>query len=424
MKELSESLQYKLRNSPTDIFEVAELKRRGVISEEICEVFENAERIHGKRNRKGNVLKWWLGWSNHRQLFKVLRETRRDLHKSKVTPSATTEIQDFADGDFYEELDGNMSKIDDVLDADDLKELRLAQEAVLFGGGVQDEDFNYHDFLKDLGHYEDVADGDYNEEFCFTKEQAEIKLLPGDVDQVPLDAGENDEEQTLIDFAKNQMERMKQIREQLLDMPNTIKCVSADQILTLPLSQRWMLFARWKRAYQEIIDQDMRGTEKEYEDKIVEYNKLKGQSLAALCRTADIVGMTTTGAAKNRLLLESLKAKIGNKVSYGFSVTQLSLFARIIFCSDRGRSGSSPRVAHCMFLDSRLPTVDYDRGSSTTTPVCECQRIGHEVSTRRITIRTLNYGWHGSRSAGCSASHAARSSETDCPCNLFPIGEP
>ena len=60
----------------------------------------------------------------------------------------------------------------------------------------------------------------------------------------------------------------------------------------------------------------MRDSEKEYEDKIVNYNELKGQALAALCRTADIIGMTTTGAAKNRLLLESLKAKIGNWVSF------------------------------------------------------------------------------------------------------------
>ena len=38
--------------------------------------------------------------------------------------------------------------------------------------------------------------------------------------------------------------------------------------------------------------------------------------MAALCRTADIVGMTTTGAAKNRLMLESLKPKIGKEISY------------------------------------------------------------------------------------------------------------
>jgi hypothetical protein len=77
--------------------------------------------------------------------------------------------------------------------------------------------------------------------------------------------------------------------------------------MTMPLSQRWMLFGQWKRSYENIINEELQ----EFKGKIKEYNQLKGEALAALCRTADVIGMTTTGAAKNRLLLESLKAKIG-----------------------------------------------------------------------------------------------------------------
>ena len=284
MEVLFESLQYKLRNSQTDILKVAELKRRGVISEEICKIFENAERLQGKHKRQENILKWWLGWSNHRQLFKILRETRLDLRKNQVNQAATS-IKD--------------EKVDECL--------------------TEDVEVPCRTYADDM--IEDIDDEDYREELCLAQEQAKMEVLPGDVDEVdelqlPIDAAVNDEEQTLIDFAKNQMEQMNLIREQLLAMPNEIEFVSADKILTLPLTKRWMLFAQWKRAYQEIIQQDLRDFEKEYEDKIVKYNELKGQALAALCRTADIIGMTTTGAAKNRLLLESLKAKIGNWVSF------------------------------------------------------------------------------------------------------------
>ena len=284
MEVLFESLQYKLRNSQTDILKVAELKRRGVLSEEICKIFENAERLQGKHKRQENILKWWLGWSNHRQLFKILRETRLDLRKNQVNQAATA-IKD--------------EKVDEYL--------------------PEDVEVPCRTYADDM--IEDIDDEDYREELCLAQEQAKMEVLPGDVDEVdelqlPIDAAVNDEEQTLIDFAKNQMEQMNLIREQLLAMPNEIEFVSADKILTLPLTKRWMLFAQWKRAYQEIIQQDLRDSEKEYEDKIVNYNELKGQALAALCRTADIIGMTTTGAAKNRLLLESLKAKIGNWVSF------------------------------------------------------------------------------------------------------------
>ena len=287
MEVLFESLQYKLRNSQTDILKVAELKRRGVISEEICKIFENAERLQGKHKRQENILKWWLGWSNHRQLFKILRETRLDLRKNQVNQAATA-IKD--------------EKVDEYLPEDVEVPCRTYAD----------------DMIEDI---DDIDDEDYREELRLAQEQAKTEVLPGDVDEVdelqlPIDAAVNDEEQTLIDFAKNQMEQMNLIREQLLAMPNEIEFVSADKILTLPLTKRWMLFAQWKRAYQEIIQQDLRDFEKEYEDKIVNYNELKGQALAALCRTADIIGMTTTGAAKNRLLLESLKAKIGNWVSF------------------------------------------------------------------------------------------------------------
>ena len=53
-----------------------------------------------------------------------------------------------------------------------------------------------------------------------------------------------------------------------------------------------------------------------YEGLIRTYNELKGQALADLCRAADVVGMTTTGAAKNRPMLEALGAKIGTDFYY------------------------------------------------------------------------------------------------------------
>jgi hypothetical protein len=58
----------------------------------------------------------------------------------------------------------------------------------------------------------------------------------------------------------------------------------------------------------------------------VEYNQLKGKALAALCRTADVIGMTTTVAAKNRSLLESLGAKIGKQFFHIQLSSQLMMF--------------------------------------------------------------------------------------------------
>jgi hypothetical protein len=163
---------------------------------------------------------------------------------------------------------------------------------------------------------ETIDDEDYREEIRIAKQEANLEIMDnnsiennGDI-RLRLDTAVNEEDKSLMSFAKNQIQQMQYIRDLLLDEENDIfqeDNFSADRIMTMPLSQRWMLFGQWKRSYENIINEELQ----EFKGKIKEYNQLKGEALAALCRTADVIGMTTTGAAKNRLLLESLKAKIG-----------------------------------------------------------------------------------------------------------------
>ena len=184
MKVLLESHQSKIRNSQTEIFQVAELKRRSFISQEICDVFENAER----RKPEENILKWWLGWSNHRQLLKVLRETRLD----RRTPAATEMEEDKAED------------VQVIADDRSFEELCLALEQLAIGDVFDGDYFDFDDeesLEEDDNVIEDVHDAEAQEE-----EDLE--------DSLPLDAAGYDEDQTLIDFAKNQMKRMKMIRDQ------------------------------------------------------------------------------------------------------------------------------------------------------------------------------------------------------------------
>lgn len=282
-------IQCKMSQTQFEILQVAELKRKGVISAEISEVFEHANRRQCKQKRKDNILKWWLGWSNHRQLLKVLREMRMNYRNRSQVAKAVTAMKEESAFEFLPEdiempdrIDNDMNE--DIVDDEDYpEELRLAREeisSVVLPNPVSDN----------------VDDGEYVP-WCQSEE-----------------GHEDMEDKIFSNFAQNQMERMQYIRDLLLAMQYETyepEDFSADEIMTLPLSKRWMLFAQWKRSYQDIVNKDLRDSEMDYEKKIKEYNELKGEALAALCRTADVVGMTTTGAAKNRALLESLKAKIG-----------------------------------------------------------------------------------------------------------------
>ena len=282
------SIKFHIRQTRSEILKISDLKRRGVISAEICEVFEEAERQRIKRKHKDNILEWWLGWSNHRQLLKVFRETRIENRLKQVNEASavTTKERDSTDTRDVEE---NWEKPDST-----------AEDEV--------EDIVIDD------------DEDFQEELRLAQEEAKIETTPDEAfedDELNLNLDSptiNGEEQILIGFAKKQLERMGFVRDLLSSIPNEA-CLEedfqADQIMVMPFRERWMLFDQWKRVYREIIEQDVRESTEKYQAQIKEYNELKGKALAALCRTADVIGMTTTGAAKNRSLLESLGAKIG-----------------------------------------------------------------------------------------------------------------
>ena len=69
----------------------------------------------------------------------------------------------------------------------------------------------------------------------------------------------------------------------------------------------------------------------DYKAKIKDYNHIKARSEEALCRNVDVIGMTTTGAARRRQLLSLLRPKIGKKKK-NFDVCNLNVNC-FLFCS-------------------------------------------------------------------------------------------
>jgi hypothetical protein len=60
---------------------------------------------------------------------------------------------------------------------------------------------------------------------------------------------------------------MEFVRDLLSAIPNDAcleESFDVGQILTMPLRQRWTLFGKWKRSYQEMIEQDVRKSKEEY----------------------------------------------------------------------------------------------------------------------------------------------------------------
>ena len=329
MESCMKDMQVKLRSVQSQTLNIKELRDRKVISHEMYKAFEEAKQIGYRRRKKENVLEWWLGWWDHGQLLKLSRQIRLDVCQNMAKAAAITkedEIEEDVQEDFERPCTYDDDIIEDIDDEDYSQELNLA--------GVQSI-------------FESTPEANV---------QKDEQLIFDDLD---------DEEQSLSAFAKGQSKRMDFIRNQLLTIPPETPYLNENiypnNVIELPFIQRWMLFAEWKRKYQDIVYRDLCDTQKEYENHIKEYNQLKANALAALCRTVDVIGLTTTGAARNRLLLEALKAKIGNFSYIRYLPLNFFKWEKNYFCSYCRRGGRSSRIAYSVLVDIRLPTFNNDR---------------------------------------------------------------
>ena len=125
-------------------------------------------------------------------------------------------------------------------------------------------------------------DEDFQEELRVAQEKMKMKTMPDEASEkkdlnLHFDNTAVNLEEEMLGFAKHQLNRMEFVRYLLSSIPNEAyseESFQIDQIMTLPLRQRWMLFGQWKRVYREIIEQDVRKSKEEYESQIKEYNQL------------------------------------------------------------------------------------------------------------------------------------------------------
>ncbi|NWS36582.1 ZNFX1 protein, partial [Polioptila caerulea] len=85
---------------------------------------------------------------------------------------------------------------------------------------------------------------------------------------------------------------------------------AVQDVWQLDLSSRWRLYRHWLKAYQSFIREDIRDYEYQYQAAARRLEELKLEQDLFILNNAKIVGMTTTGAAKYRRILEYVKPPI------------------------------------------------------------------------------------------------------------------
>ena len=78
----------------------------------------------------------------------------------------------------------------------------------------------------------------------------------------------------------------------------------------LPMDKRKDLYRYWVRKYRTVLKQKITDHEKEYQNAVMKYKEVLDLESLDILKTATVIGMTTTGAAKNRVLLQKVGPRI------------------------------------------------------------------------------------------------------------------
>lgn len=102
---------------------------------------------------------------------------------------------------------------------------------------------------------------------------------------------------------------MLSIKDIDINLPNYIKNLNS-----LNMRQRWALYFQWVKATKEMFVPKILKYESMYSDTYKHYAELKELENIEILNPMHVIAITTTGAAKHRLMLEGLKSPIGMKL--------------------------------------------------------------------------------------------------------------
>ena len=128
-----------------------------------------------------------------------------------------------------------------------------------------------------------------------------------------------------------------------------LAALQAQNLYTMSMPDRWRLYASWKKQVMDLMEEKEHFLEAQYAMSLQELKDVETLESAEVCRTADIIGITTTGAAKHRALLEHLKPKIG-KIFLPTIIKDFLMLTSCFSCGGRSCRGPGSPYNHCTII--------------------------------------------------------------------------
>jgi len=109
--------------------------------------------------------------------------------------------------------------------------------------------------------------------------------------------------QNMIDYFKHMLN--------LSEAGTVVIPTSIKDLNQLSMKQRWSLYFRWEKKIEEMLDEKLLRYKQLYTQAYNQYAELRELQNIELLKDMHVVALTTTGAAKHRILLEGLQSPIG-----------------------------------------------------------------------------------------------------------------
>ncbi|GAB0197302.1 NFX1-type zinc finger-containing protein 1 [Grus japonensis] len=109
---------------------------------------------------------------------------------------------------------------------------------------------------------------------------------------------------------RKKMKQKMKVELRKLSAMTEMEAKAIQDLWQLDLSSRWRLYRLWLQTYQGFIRQRILQHEQQYQAAAERLTELKLQEDLCILKDAQVVGMTTTGAAKYRQILQKLEPRI------------------------------------------------------------------------------------------------------------------
>ncbi|XP_068170628.1 NFX1-type zinc finger-containing protein 1 isoform X2 [Antennarius striatus] len=185
---------------------------------------------------------------------------------------------------------------------------------------LEEEDFNEIAEEEDLIQEEWIIENDIDckvrrsddKKDNMTNAEREMEEL---MEALNLEEAETQDKQSKEEWEMQREQKKKRNKNTMKELKKTSAMTEDEEavvldIWTLNLADRWRLYRLWLNRYRQVLFTRVQESQLAYENTVDRLREVKDHLRICLLRKAKVIGMTTTGAAKYRKILEEVRPRV------------------------------------------------------------------------------------------------------------------